>query len=162
MRSKIYNLKKSVRRFEGVVARMLKRQWLGGWTRWYFNICTKEQDDVAVKNRQQNVSLLYFRVRYSCRPCERTPIEWHCQKKETEGEKVKKNDLNFWESVSISKIFGQNSLQRQDREFAWIELKVDSSASAPLLAVINIYHFPSQARWKVNGLKMWKVDHHIL
>ena len=79
-------------------------------------------------------------------------------KNETEGKEVKKNASSFGQSVSYSTIFGQNALPRQDREFAWIELKVDSSASAPPLAVINIYRFPSQARWKVNGLKMWKVD----
>ena len=62
-------------------------------------------------------------------------------KNETEGKELKKNASSFGKSVSYSTIFGQNALQRQDREFAWIELKVDSSASAPPLAVINIYHF---------------------
>ena len=155
MRSKIYNLKKSFMKVRRSSSKDVEEAMAGGLnkvilqhmhkgTRW----CCRQKCKPLIFQSEIFMPPMWEDTNWVTLP-----------KKETEGEKVKKNDLNFWESVSISKIFGQNSLQRQDREFAWIELKVDSSASAPPLAVINIYHFPSQARWKVNGLKMWKVDH---
>ena len=58
MRSKIYNLKKSFMKVRRSSSKDVEEAMAGGLNKVILqHICTKEQDDVAVKNRQQNVSL---------------------------------------------------------------------------------------------------------